>query len=83
MENKTVEWIVRGVVGQQLRPVRPASEIDPASSLVDDLGLDSLGFVDLALALERELQQRLFEGEDAAEGLAAYVQKRSPQFTGK
>lgn len=35
------------------------------------------------LALERELQQRLFESEDAREGLAAYNQKRSPEFSGR
>ncbi len=35
------------------------------------------------LALERELQQRLFESADAAEGLAAYVEKRKPEFSGK
>src|SRR5919109_577486 len=35
------------------------------------------------LALERELQQRLFEGKDAAEGLAAYNARRPPQFSGK
>lgn len=35
-----------------------------------------------ALALERELQQQLFQSEDAREGLAAYVEKRKPQFKG-
>ena len=36
-----------------------------------------------ALALERELQQQLFQSEDAREGLAAYVEKRKPQFKGQ
>lgn len=35
------------------------------------------------LALERELQQRLFEGLDAREGIAAYNARRPPAFTGK
>lgn len=35
-----------------------------------------------ALALERELQQQLFQSEDAKEGLDAYVGKRKPQFKG-
>jgi enoyl-CoA hydratase/carnithine racemase len=34
------------------------------------------------LALERELQQRLFEGQDAKEGLAAYNARRAPAFSG-
>jgi enoyl-CoA hydratase len=36
-----------------------------------------------ALAIERELQQQLFQSADAKEGLTAYVEKRKPQFGGK
>ena len=36
-----------------------------------------------ALAVERELQQQLFQSEDAKEGLAAYIEKRKPNFTAK
>ncbi|MDQ1523939.1 MAG: enoyl-CoA hydratase [Pyrinomonadaceae bacterium] len=36
-----------------------------------------------ALALERELQQQLFQSEDAREGLDAYVGKRKPEFKGR
>jgi Enoyl-CoA hydratase/carnithine racemase len=36
-----------------------------------------------ALAIERELQQQLFQSEDAKEGLSAYNQKRKPEFKGK
>ena len=36
-----------------------------------------------ALAVERELQQLLFQGDDAKEGLAAYIEKRKPNFTAK
>lgn len=35
------------------------------------------------LALERELQQQLFQSEDAKEGLDAYVNKRKAVFKGK
>ena len=36
-----------------------------------------------ALALEREMQQLLFQSEDAKEGLAAYVEKRPATFKGE
>jgi enoyl-CoA hydratase/carnithine racemase len=35
------------------------------------------------LAIERELQQQLFESGDAREGLAAYLDKRKPEFSGR
>jgi enoyl-CoA hydratase/carnithine racemase len=34
------------------------------------------------LAIERELQQQLFQSGDAKEGLSAYVEKRKPAFKG-
>jgi enoyl-CoA hydratase len=41
-----------------------------------------MSFAD-GLALERELQQRLFESEDAGEGISANLEKRPPSFTGR
>ncbi|MEC7232940.1 MAG: enoyl-CoA hydratase-related protein, partial [Planctomycetota bacterium] len=42
-----------------------------------DLPLES------GLALERELQQRLFTSADAREGIAAFVEKREADFQGR
>ena len=56
-----------GAVGRIKRSVQTGAEI-PFES---------------ALALERELQQQLFQTEDAREGLDAYVNKRKPIFKGK
>jgi enoyl-CoA hydratase/carnithine racemase len=36
-----------------------------------------------ALAIERELQQQLFQSEDAKEGIAAYTEKRMATFKAK
>lgn len=38
---------------------------------------------ELALTVERELQQQLFQSQDAKEGLSAYIEKRTPSFQGK
>jgi enoyl-CoA hydratase len=35
-----------------------------------------------SLAVERELQQQLFQSQDAKEGLAAYIEKRKASFSG-
>ncbi|MBA2303783.1 MAG: enoyl-CoA hydratase/isomerase family protein [Acidobacteria bacterium] len=40
------------------------------------------GFLE-GLAIERELQQLLFQGDDAKEGIAANLEKRAARFTGK
>jgi enoyl-CoA hydratase len=56
-----------GAVGRIKRSVQTGAEIP----------------FEAALALERELQQQLFQSEDAKEGLDAYVNKRKPVFTGK
>ena len=69
---------VRGAVP----PAVPRVEGRGAHQARGDLGARDAGFSD-GLALERELQQRLFESDDAREGLAAYVERRPPKFTGR
>ena len=56
-----------GAVGRIKRSVQTGAEIP----------------FEAALALERELQQQLFQSEDAKEGLDAYLNKRKPGFKGK
>lgn len=39
--------------------------------------------LEAGLALERELQAKLFLSEDSQEGIAAFLEKRAPQFRGR
>ena len=39
--------------------------------------------IESGLALERELQQQLFQSDDAKEGINAYNEKRKPSFSGR
>jgi long-chain acyl-CoA synthetase len=55
---------VRGLVAQASH--RPLAQVDPASSLALDLGLDSLGRVELAALLEAELGRVLSDERLAA-----------------
>lgn len=71
-----VEHYVEGFVPPR-GPSRAVGFIKRACQTGAEVGLTE------GLALERELQQRLFEAEDAAEGLVAYLEKREPRFAGK
>jgi enoyl-CoA hydratase/carnithine racemase len=71
---------VEAYASQFLPPTRASKAVGFIKRAVIS-GLE-MGFSD-GLALERELQQRLFESDDAREGLAAYVGRRPPKFTGR
>lgn len=59
------------------KAARAVGHIKRAVHTGSDLSLEA------GLALERELQQRLFTSADAREGLSAFTGKRPPAFTGK
>ena len=65
---------------QQFAPPHRASRAVGHIKRAVQSGLE-MSFTD-GLALERELQQRLFESEDAKEGIAANLEKRKAAFTG-
>lgn len=71
---------VRDYAASFLPPARAAKAVGLIKRAVVS-GLES-SFAE-GLALERELQQRLFESDDAREGLAAYLERRPPKFSGR
>lgn len=70
---EAVDYVARLAKG----PTLAIGNIKIATRLGADLPLEG------ALALEREAVWRLFMSEDAAEGLAAFGEKRQPKWTGR
>ena len=82
-ESKTAEQFLDQVLDyarQFTTPVKAARAVGRIKRSVQAGG--EMAF-EYGLALERELQQQLFQSEDAKEGLAAYVEKRKPHFKGR
>jgi enoyl-CoA hydratase/carnithine racemase len=80
---ETHEAFVRKIIdyAHDLAPPNKASRaVGAIKRAVQSGGEMSL---DHGLALERELQQALFNSDDAKEGLAAFTQKRKPNFRGR
>ena len=66
---------------KQFTPPRKASRAVGRMKRAVQSGVEA-GFLE-GLSLERELQQLLFQGEDAKEGIAANLAKRTPEFKGR
>ncbi|NER61820.1 acyl carrier protein [Pseudomonas sp. MAFF212428] len=76
----TIETRVISVMAEQLRI--PKNELKPSSSVVDDLGADSLETVELIMAIEDEFALTIPE-QDASKFITIkdvidYVTKTSP-----
>ena len=82
-EAETVEQfaqMVRDYAVQFTSPARAAHAVGRIKRAVQTGAEISF---ETGLALERELQQQLFQSEDAREGIQAYVEKRKPEFKGR
>jgi enoyl-CoA hydratase/carnithine racemase len=65
---------------RQFTPPHKASRAVGRIKRAVQSGLEA-GFAE-GLSIERELQQLLFQSDDAKEGIAANLEKRKPEFTG-
>ena len=79
-EGENFHGQVRDYANQFLPPAKASKAVGNIKRAVTTGS--ELAFQD-ALALERELQQQLFESDDAKEGLAAYNERRPPKFQGR
>ena len=80
LSGRTFAQAVQDYAKQFTPPNKAAKAVGHIKRAVQS-GLES-GFTE-GLALERELQQRLFESDDAQEGLRANLDKRKPDFSGR
>lgn len=82
-DSETADQFLADVItyAQQFVPPARASMAVGRIKRAVQTGLE-VGF-ESGLALERELQQQLFQSEDASEGIRAYVEKRTPSFKGQ
>ena len=80
LNGRTFAQAIQDYAKQFTPPNKAAKAVGHIKRAVQS-GLES-GFSE-GLALERELQQRLFESDDAKEGLRANLEKRKPNFSGK
>jgi enoyl-CoA hydratase/carnithine racemase len=71
---------VRAFAAEFVPPARASKAVGLIKRAIQSGAETSLGE---GLALERELQQQLFQSADAREGLEAYVGRRPAAFTGK
>lgn len=83
LDSATADQFLEDVVtyAQQFVPPARASMAVGRIKRAVQTGLE-VGF-ESGLALERELQQQLFQSDDASEGIRAYVEKRTPTFKGQ
>ena len=80
LSGRTFAQAVQDYAKQFTPPNKAAKAVGHIKRAVQS-GLES-GFHE-GLALERELQQRLFESDDAKEGLKANLEKRKANFSGR
>ena len=66
---------------RQFTPPNKASRAVGRMTRAVQSGVEA-GFLE-GLAIERELQQLLFQSDDAKEGIAASLEKRKPEFKGR